>query len=126
MELIPNIKALAAATKKLKDRKIMELVINLETSLLEFHSDYERLRERVGLLESENEALKTQKEISRSLDYELGVYFTEMSGEREGPFCTRCWDADNKLVRLAVQKTGIAQCPECKSFFEYEYRKYSD
>lgn len=122
MELIDNIKALVEATKKLKDRKIMELVINVETSLLEFQSEFDQLRERTANLEKENEALKMQKEISRHLSYELGVYFNTMHGEREGPFCTRCWDADYKLVRLAVQKSGIAQCPECRSFFEYEYK----
>ncbi|MBN1847706.1 MAG: hypothetical protein JW932_03895 [Deltaproteobacteria bacterium] len=122
MELIENIKALVEATKKLKDRKIMELVINVETSLLEFQSEFDRLRERTALLEKENEALKMQKEISRNLSYEKGVYFNTIHGDREGPFCTRCWDADYKLVRLAVQKSGIAQCPECRSFFEYEYK----
>ena len=125
MELIDNVKALADMSKKLKDRKLMELIINLETTLLEFKADYEDLREQISVLEAENEKLKMQKEISRTLSYELGVYFTEIKGEREGPFCTRCWDADNKLVRLAVQKTGIAQCPECKSFSEYEYGQSS-
>lgn len=124
MELIDNIKALVEATKKQKDRKTMELVINLETSLLEFQSEFDKLREQANRLESENVALKRQKEISRSLSYEIGVYFNELDGEREGPFCTRCWDADNKLVRLAVQKSGIAQCPECKSFYEYEYKSH--
>ena len=113
MSLAENIGSLISTVKKLKDPQLMEQVVNLQTSVLE-------LQERVRELEKENEKLKRRQAISGSLVVEHGVYFTEKSQKKDGPFCTRCWDVESKLVRLIIMQNNWATCPECKNTFAYK------
>lgn len=47
----------------------------------------------------------------------------------EGPFCTRCFDVDRKLVRLStpsalmVQRKGNFYCPNCETYYNVTPRK---
>lgn len=35
----------------------------------------------------------------------------------EGPFCTKCWDADGQPILLhGVLSSGAGRCPNCKTF----------
>ncbi len=37
-------------------------------------------------------------------------------GKKDGPFCIRCWDVDNKRVRIHQwSEDYLPQCPECKT-----------
>ncbi len=114
MGIPENIKALVSSIRKYKDPDLMEQVINLQTTVLELY-------ERVQTLEKENEVLKNKLAIQGSIVLEHGVYFTKIEDKKDGPFCTRCWDVDSKLVRLKVKKTGFAVCLECKAGFDYKF-----
>jgi len=113
MGIIDDIKSTASIAKKLKDPELMEQVLNLQTSVLELQHHTQRL-------EKENEALKKQIAIKESIFQKAGVYFSKKNNEVDGPFCTRCWDVDSKLVRLRIiQGNRWAVCPECKNGCDY-------
>lgn len=51
-----------------------------------------------------------------------GVYvlLDERDSPRDGPFCSRCFDVDSRLVRPANDRTGergMGICPQCKTKF---------
>ena len=113
MGLLDNIKSAVSVAQKLKDRKLIEHLMNLQMSVLEY-------QERLHNLEAENKALKEKLTVKESLVVEHGVYFSKTGDKTDGPFCTRCWDSDDKLLRLRVLESGTATCPQCKSSFDYQ------
>lgn len=114
MSLSDNIKSIISTIRKYKDPELMDQVVNLQKSVL-------GLQERVGELEKENQLLKKKMNVQESLVVEHQVYFSKKADKKDGPFCTRCWDMDNKLLRLEVLQNGIARCPQCKYEFTYLY-----
>ena len=123
MAFLGNVRSLTSSIRKLKDPELMDQLITLQTSVIEFQSEQNRLRGRIGELEKENETLKNKLTIHGSLTVNYGAYFPQAGDTRDGPFCTRCWDVDNKLVRLDVSSTGTATCPECKYSYDYKWEQ---
>lgn len=77
-------------------------------------------------LKEENSQLKKQLEeqgrvqiIDTSLVHENNHYYLQDDAEKRHPYCTRCWDADKKLMRLHKgtlhQGLQYFSCPECKT-----------
>jgi hypothetical protein len=69
------------------------------------------MQERIKSLEEVNAELKKRKDIADELEYRDKSYWLD----EDGPFCSRCWDADSKLVRLRqqnVQKSDF-DCDNC-------------
>jgi hypothetical protein len=68
---------------------------------------------------------KTIKELEQQLDlkgkmkYERPFYWKQDDDQKDGPFCQKCYDSNNKLIRL--QKRGRQDqwdCLECGKDFE--------
>lgn len=82
-------------------------------------------RERALKAEEENSSLKaklgeleTQLRLRADLTYARNSYWR---GE-EGPFCSRCFDGDGKLVRLHTRPDDrvYADCPNCKALVQLQ------
>jgi len=112
MSVVDDVKSLVSIANKLKDRELLEHVMNLQTKVMEYQDHIHRL-------EKENEDLKKQLTTHDSLIWENGVYFTMAGDKKDGPFCTRCWDVDKNLVRLRLYKDNSAVCLHCDKGFVY-------
>lgn len=76
------------------------------------------MQKRIADLEAENKSLHDKLETKDNLTYENNAYWLKKeNGQTEGPFCSRCWDAEKKLVRIHPRGTGH-HCPECKNFVQ--------
>jgi len=88
--------------------------------ILEAQKELLEMEKRIQDLEKENRKLKEKLEIKENLEYDNknSVYWIKKEGmEKDGPFCSRCWDVDKKLVRLhptAIE--GSLACPQCKKW----------
>lgn len=67
------------------------------------------LQTQVIALFEENRTLKDRLATRDQLTFKKNAYWM---GD-EGPFCSRCWDAESKLVRLHVQAQTTPRCPSC-------------
>jgi hypothetical protein len=78
------------------------------------------------ILKEENFKLKQQIEKQKDLDdvrakliHEDNHYFLKNGNEKDGPYCTNCWDSDSKLIRLhkgnLYQGVQYYTCPNCKT-----------
>ncbi len=79
---------------------------------------YEKLLDQqkcIADLESENKELRQRLELEESLLFERNAYWRLENDQKDGPFCSRCKDTENKLVRMRVDKYtfGWAFCPGC-------------
>lgn len=92
-------KALKAADKtfekaetRLEMSKLMDALFEAREKVLDAS---ELLREKDEQIRSLEERLK----VKDSLIFKDNSYWIEKDSGQDGPFCTQCWDMDNKLVR---------------------------
>jgi len=72
------------------------------------------------LSEKDEKILDLEKKLNlkKNLIYERPYYWIEKEDSKEGPFCQRCQDKDEKLIRLQVYGTGKWKCNVCNIFVE--------
>lgn len=68
------------------------------------------LQTQVMALFEENRSLKEQLATRAQLTFKKNAYWMN----DDGPFCSRCWDTEGKLVRLHLRQECIPHCPSCK------------
>lgn len=91
----------------------------------------ERIMElRAAVLNAQEENLQLRAELSdlkrvaaerEQMEFDGAIYWRTLpGGQKEGPFCQRCYDADAKLVRLqsiAGSYFGDWECAECDKIY---------
>ena len=88
--------------------------------ILEVQEKLLEMQKNIADLEAENKDLKSKLEIKENLIPEGNMYWTDKDAKRDGPFCTACWDANNKLVRLHKSSTfDSSTCPSCKTIAKH-------
>lgn len=72
-------------------------------------------------LKDEIKDLKDKLETKESLKFKDGAYWTK---DGDGPFCSSCWDSDQKLIRTH-KKPHILEmiCPNCKNTYVTEEQR---
>ena len=77
------------------------------------------MQKKIVDLENENKYLKEKLEIKENLTYENNAYQINKEGKKDGPFCSRCWDNDQKLIRIhATINPATDKCSVCKNYFK--------
>jgi len=107
MAILDEIKSAAGIINKIGNMELYQKILDIQAQAMD-------LMERNVGLQKENFELKKDLEISKKLMHERDAYWISEDGKKDGPFCTRCWDAEKKLVRL--HKTGnpvYSKCPNC-------------
>lgn len=97
---------------KAKIAELAEHLMEARTGLLDAQEEIIRLRAKIGELE-------TAQQFRGKLALKQGVYWEE--GDTKQPYCTRCFDADKKAIRLTkhpISHFGTWLCPQCKSGFK--------
>jgi len=97
--------------KKAGNKELNEKILELHGELLKLLQANLTLTQRVAELEA---AQKTRE----TLEFDGHVYWVGKRGDRKnGPYCTKCWDADQKLLRVMEFNRGW-RCPQCSTYFE--------
>ena len=111
MGVIDNLKDAVKLAQQLGNVEMAQSLIDAQRSALE-------LMEQNGALKEENTKLKQALELKGAVNFDGGAYWREVEGKRDGPFCTKCWDADSKLMRMHPTKSPWCRCPKCEKAFE--------
>jgi hypothetical protein len=97
--------------------KIIELIKDpdLRMKITDLYGQNIDLKEENHKLRTALQDIKDRQKTNSKLVHRDNHYF---KGD-DGPYCTKCWDADNKLVRLHEGSPGNGQryfsCPNCKT-----------
>lgn len=86
--------------------------IELYQKLLAIQEKDLEVQEENKTLKAEIEELKRVASISGSIQFKDNAYY--LTGN-DGPYCSCCWDRDNKLVRLHTTVYRYFVCPACKT-----------
>ena len=101
--LIDSAKDAAKLVQQIGNIELYEKLVSVQTDAMAMTEENWKLKEEVRSLKDDLRSLKQQIEVQGSLEYTTdGYYQTTDEGERDGPFCSVCWDIDRKLVRQAV------------------------
>jgi len=108
------VKTISEIAKNVNNVELIQKVIDLQSAIMEMQRDLQLLQTERHALAEEIRELKEERNIRTSLQYANHVYWVrDESGALDGPFCTTCWDASKKLVRLAFFSEGtFFECNE--------------
>lgn len=114
---IDAVKKLADLAIKTKNIELQEGILNLREQLLFAKEALLNAKEEIADLKEENRTLarsieKSKKASETVMVLKGDVYYDE--GSNDGPFCTRCFDVEEKKVRLS-NLGPLLHCPECKN-----------
>lgn len=92
---------------------LYEKIIEMNTKFIEIQEDNQSLR-------SEIKKLKNISKINKNLELRINFYWLKNKDSIEnGPYCTRCWDKNNDLIRIPTYQNQheyhYFECPECKN-----------
>jgi hypothetical protein len=104
-------RALFGLAKAAGDTQLYEKIVELTGMLNEAVADNSALRAQVAEL---SETLR----VKASLRFDGRAYWTgEGTGPEDGPYCSKCWDDERKLIRLhphsGLEDDGMFGCPKC-------------
>lgn len=92
--------------------------IDQYSQILEVQGKLLEMQKRIIELEEENKNLREQLKFKENLTYKSDVYWIINDDKKDGPFCTRCWDKDNKLMRLPTpDEREYTRCLECDRLY---------
>lgn len=113
--IITALKKALEVSKRLKDAEMQGVLLDAQEQVLE-------LKEEVLDLRAENAKLKGQLDVTATLKYDRGAYWSMTGDSRDGPFCSRCWDVDRRLVRMHPTGFGgyLYDCPACHESVKVE------
>lgn len=90
---------------------------DLQVQLLELSEKLREKEDRIHTLEWEIRSLREAGDLKARVHSHEEMYFVRQDdGSDDGPFCTRCYDTDGKLIRLQVTDWDQPKCPECGTF----------
>jgi hypothetical protein len=110
MSIIGDIKSIGEIVQKADNIELYRKILDLQYEAMNVIQQMNELKEQ-------NRVLKEKLETVENLTFKDKVYFK--NGDSE-PFCSKCWDADSKLIRLHGDGEGWFQCPSCKTVVNNE------
>ncbi len=101
--------------------------IESQETIMALRENHLSLREEILHLKEENSYLKSKLENKDTLFYEDPYIWKLTDGIQEGPYCSLCYDRDQKLIRFqSSNRDGLFVCKACKHAFtdtNYKPRK---
>ncbi len=112
MGILDEIKSVAKTIQQIDN-------IDLYRKILDLQAEVMNLLEENGNLKTEVASLKDKLRIKESLVFQQDAYWQKASdGNKYGPFCTKCWDTEQILVRMLddpLSRLPCNKCPNCKT-----------
>jgi len=89
--------------------------LDLKDSILSLRESIQEIREENAALKEENAELTKKFSLEKELKFDGGVYWRlPVAGEKEGPFCSTCWDTTDTLIHLHAIEDLSGRQWQCK------------
>lgn len=111
---IEMIKVLSAAKGAMADAATKMKLAELISTLADAKVDIAAVTDSVLAKDEEIRDLKGKLELKETLVFDRGVYWARSRDGQDGPFCQKCWDYNEKLVRLQKGQHQRWMCFQCQ------------
>ena len=119
-------KLLMDSTNSFTKAEAKDKLADLIGSLADAKMQIAQMQEALLESEKEKQELIKRMKIQGNMIYEKPYYWKMNGDEKDGPFCQKCFDSEEKLIRLQDGNNGAWGCRVCsKVFFESSYLKKS-
>lgn len=109
MAIFDELKSVASTLQEVGKIEQYRQILNAQKELLE-------MQKQIADITNENKELKEKLEIKESLTYKNNAYWIKKENEKDGPFCSCCWDNDKKTIRMQPCANPVYfDCPKCKN-----------
>lgn len=119
MDLIAQIAAASETLKKAIDLSRKAEYVELRDVLLDLREQLQNIRDANLELREENRVLREKLDIRESLIFDNNLWWRATTdGNRDGPYCPKCYGGDQKVVRMVVANVfeRSHQCPVCNYY----------
>jgi hypothetical protein len=108
MGIIETAKEIASTIQKIDNIELYRQIQNLQQEIQDLVDENSELRKRAR----EAHDLLT---VQQQLEFDHNAYWRALEdGEKQGPFCSNCWDGHKKLIRMHISTDpDYATCPSC-------------
>ena len=106
MGLIESIKTVAEVLQKADNIPVYKEVINLQKDAIELVEENNQLKREI-------KQYKDILDIRGQIIYDKNAYWLPVEKTKDGPYCSKCWDDENKLIRLNHSNGQNYNCPKC-------------
>lgn len=107
-------KAIKDSGSSLEQAEVKLQFADLISSLADAKIEIASIREVISEKESQIIDLNNKLQLKENIIWKKPYYFVEKNGDKDGPFCQKCYDSEQKLIRLQGEE-GLWQCHDCKS-----------
>ncbi len=98
----------------LEQAEIKLQLADLISALADAKIEIANIREAVSEKETQINELNKKLEVKENIVWQEPYYFIVENGNKDGPYCQKCYDSKNLLIRLQGDE-GWWECLECKS-----------
>lgn len=103
------------AELKLQIANLAEALANARLGILDAQVEIAELKRRIT-------DLKANAERRATVIRRRNLLYSKSEAAEEGPYCTRCFEIDDRLVSLSMLPAGFRdlctyECPHCKSLY---------
>ena len=121
-------RVIAGVAKEAGKFELQTQVIELHTALMELQQtmlgkvseqaslieENASLRRDLVALRARYDALEAEVNRRHTTTFENATYWRREGKKKDGPFCARCHDAEQKFVRMTPRRNGVTHCVSCK------------
>src|SRR5262245_26972185 len=110
MGIIDDVRSVTKVIQQIDNVELYRQILDLQAEIMNLVEDNRKLKSEINSLQ---DSLRTKE----SLEFERNAYWKKnQEGARsDGPFCSKCWDRENKTVRMLVMANPqYHQCPSCQ------------
>ena len=111
MSVVNTVKDVISVVQKADNIDLYKKLLDVYKECMDLDDENRMLKERIKELEEE-------KMTNDKLELKGHCYYIKKEDEqKDGPFCTTCWDKDRKLIRMHiinVESSDYASCHVCR------------
>jgi hypothetical protein len=113
MSVIDKAVELAALAKEVNRLDLYQKAVDLQSQITSLAGQNFELSMSLTEARKHVAELEDAFKIKGQIEFQHGVYYlTKDDGKKDGPFCTRCWDADRLLIRVDRNDKNY-HCRQC-------------
>ncbi len=111
--IVASLRGAVDVARKFADTPLKAEYLDLMARLQDAKEQAFEMQEELHDARRQIRALEEAARVRAIVSLDRGVYWTGDAREAgpDGPYCTRCFDVDGKLVRVTVASRGYVRCP---------------